>query len=97
MRSDEGGRQKLLMKVFSGSLTMRREWKMIRMLRDYVRECPGSCSMGRRRKRWIDTVKESLRKRGLNVREARTMVQDRSERQRFMKGSVWGVARRMNP
>ena len=30
-------------------------------------------------KRWIYTIKECLRKRGLDVREAMRMVQDRSE------------------
>ena len=30
--------------------------------RVYVGECVGSCSVGRQRKRWIDAVKESLRK-----------------------------------
>ena len=33
--------------------------------RVYVGECAGSRSVGRPRKRWIDTVKECLRKRGL--------------------------------
>ena len=36
--------------------------------RVYVRECAGNRSVGRPWKRWIDTVKESLRKRGLDVR-----------------------------
>ena len=35
--------------------------------RVYVRECAGSCSVGRPQKRWIDTEKECLRKRGLDV------------------------------
>ena len=42
--------------------------------RFYVGECAGSRSVGRPRERWIDTVKESLRKRGLDVRQARRMV-----------------------
>ena len=52
---------------------------MIGLLRVYVRECAGSHSVGKPRKRWIDTVKECLRKRSLNVRQARRMVLDRSE------------------
>ena len=36
--------------------------------RVYVEECAGSCSVGRSRRRWIDTVKDCLRKRGLDVR-----------------------------
>ena len=47
--------------------------------RVYVGECAGSCSVGRLRKRWIDSVKDCLRKRGLDVRQARRMVQDKSE------------------
>ena len=65
--------------------------------RIYVGECAGSRSVGRPRNRWIDTVKECLKKRGLDVRQARRMVQDRSEWQRFVRGNTWGVARGMNP
>ena len=43
------------------------------------RECAGSRSMGRPRKSWIHTVKECLKKRGLDARQARRMVQDRSK------------------
>ena len=42
--------------------------------RVYVGECAGSCSVGRPQKRWIDTVKECLKKRWLGVRQARRMV-----------------------
>ena len=35
--------------------------------RVYVAECGGSRSVVRPRKRWIDTVKDYLRKRGLDV------------------------------
>ena len=45
----------------------------------YVGECAGSHPVGRPQKRWIDTVKECLRKRGLDVRQARRMIQDKSE------------------
>ena len=40
----------------------------------YVREYTGSFSMGRLRKRWIDTVKDCLKKRGLYIREAWRIV-----------------------
>ena len=43
--------------------------------RVYVGTCAGSRSVGRSRKRWINTVKDCLRKRGLVVRQARRMVQ----------------------
>ena len=54
--------------------------------RVYVGVCVGSRSVGRPWKRWIDTMKECLRKRGLDVRQARRMVQDRSEWRRFVRG-----------
>ena len=38
--------------------------------RIYVRECAGSRSAGRPRKRWINTVKNCLKKRCLDVRQA---------------------------
>ena len=36
--------------------------------RVYVGECAGSCSVDKPWKRWIDTVKDCLRKGGLDVR-----------------------------
>ena len=53
--------------------------------RVYVGECAGSRSVGKPRKRWIDIVKECLRKRGLDVRQSRRMVQDRSEWRGFVR------------
>ena len=41
--------------------------------RVYVGKCAGSRSVSRPRKRWINTVKDCLRKRGLDVRQARRM------------------------
>ena len=52
--------------------------------RFYVGECAGSCSVGRLMKRWVDTVK----KRGLDVRQVRRMVKDRSEWRRFVRGNA---------
>ena len=48
--------------------------------------------MGRPWKRWINTVKECLRKRGLDVGQARRMVQDRSDWEGglFVRG-IYGV------
>ena len=39
--------------------------------RVYVGEYACSHSVGRQRKRWIDIVKEYLKKRGLNVRRSK--------------------------
>ena len=52
--------------------------------RVYVGECAGSQSVGRSWKRWIDTMKDFLKKRGLDVRQARRKVQDRSVWQVFV-------------
>ena len=65
--------------------------------RIYVRECAGSHSVGWLLKRWIDTVTEYIRKRGLDVRQARGMVQDRSESWGIVRRSAWGITWRMNP
>ena len=46
--------------------------------RVYVRECDGSHLKGTPWKRWIDTVKVWLRKGGLDVRQEKRMVHDRS-------------------
>ena len=59
----------------------------------YVGEFAGSRSAGRMRKRSLDTVKESLKKRGLAVRQARRMVQNMSEWRGFVRGNTWGIAR----
>ena len=63
----------------------------------YVVECAVSRSVGRPRKKCIDTVKECLRKRSLDVRQARIMVLDRSEWRGFVRGNAWGIAWRKNP
>ena len=47
--------------------------------RIYIGGCAGSRSVGRPRKRWIDTVKDWLKKRGLDVRHATRMAHDREE------------------
>ena len=60
--------------------------------RVYVGECAGSRSVGRPQKRWIDSVKECLKKRGLDSRQAKRMVQDKSEWRGFVRGNAWGVA-----
>ena len=46
--------------------------------RVYVGECAGSRSVGRQQERWTDNVKECLKKRDLDVRQARKIVHDKS-------------------
>ena len=65
---------------------MENDWVSKRI---YVGECADSRSVGRPWKRLIDTVKDCLRKRVVDVRQARRMVQDRCEWRGFVKGSVW--------
>ena len=43
-----------------------------------VGKCAGSRSVGRPRIRWIDTVKNCLKKRGFDIRQARGMMHERS-------------------
>ena len=43
-----------------------------------VWQCVGSRSVGRSRERWTDTVNDCLKKRGLDIRQARRMTHDRS-------------------
>ena len=62
--------------------------------RVYVGICAGSSSVGRSRKR---SVKECLKKINLDVRQARRMVQDRSERRGFVRGECMRRSPGMNP
>ena len=43
-------------------------------IRANVAECVGSRLVRRPQKRWIDIVKDCLKKRGLDVRRARNMI-----------------------
>ena len=65
--------------------------------RVYKRECAGSHSVGKPRKKWNDTVNECLKKRGFDVREAKRMVRDRSLSWEFVRGNAWAVAWGINP
>ena len=85
------------MKAGSSSSAMWKGWKEIGLLRVYVRECTGSHAVGRPRNIWIDTMKECFKKRGLDVRQGRRMVQDWSEWKGFVRRNAWGIAHGMNP
>ena len=58
------------------------------MLRDSVEECDGNHSLGRTWERWIDTMKDCLRERGFDVRQARRMVHDRNKWWGFVRGNA---------
>ena len=44
---------------------------------------------------WVG-VRVYLKKRGLDIRQARRLVQDRSKWRGFVRENAWGIARRMN-
>ena len=54
-------------------------WRETGLPRVYVRKCAGTHSVGRSWKSWIDIMKGCLRKRGLDVRQGRKMLHDKSE------------------
>ena len=58
----------------------------------YVGVCAGSCSVGRLWKRWSNTVKDCLGKRGLNVWQAGRMVHDRSKWWGSLRRNAWGCS-----
>ena len=53
----------------------------------HVGECVSSRSVGKARKRWIDTVKDFLKKRGLDAREAKRMLHNKSVWRGFVRGN----------
>ena len=57
-----------------------------------MEECVGSRLVGRPRKRWIDSVNDCLKKRGLNVGQARRVVYERNEWREFVKGECLGCS-----
>ena len=59
--------------------------------RVYIRECAYSHSVGMLQKSWTDTMKVSLRKIGLDVRQAMGIVQDRSGWWWFVRGNALGL------
>ena len=57
--------------------------------RVHVGECAGSRLVVSPRKRWIDTVKDCLKKKkGLDVRQAWRMVYDWSDWRGFVRGNA---------
>ena len=64
LRGVTKGVDKRMMKVF-----------MMGLLREPIYESVLSRSVGRPWKRWIDTVKDCLRKRGLDIKQARRVAQ----------------------
>ena len=81
-----------LIKVFYNGLAVFKEWRMIGLLE----ECVGS-RLGQPQKRWIDSMNNCLKKRWLNVGQARRMVYDRNEWWEFVMRNSWGTAKGMKP
>ena len=76
------------MKTCSDSLVTCRGWR-IRLPRESVYRTVGWYSFsGSPLRRWIEAVKDCLRKRVLDVRQAKRMVQDRSEWKGLVRGCV---------
>ena len=87
---------------FKGLLGIR---KMDRILNAWIREFMNVFSMQENVlviTQWVDhgrdglTLKKCLRKRGLDVRQARRTMQDGNECQGFVRGNVWDIAWGMN-
>jgi len=57
----------------------------------YESEMQGRRCRGRPRKGWMDSVKEVLSKRGLNIQEAKVCVQDRREWRNVCRGEERAV------
>ena len=71
------GQDEGVMRACSGSSVMWRGWRMIGLKESLCRSvCWLSFSVCVQKK-WIDTVKDFLKKRGLDARQARRMVQNR--------------------
>ena len=73
---------------------MESDWAAKRV---YVGDYAGICSVGRARKRWIDTVKECLGKEVWMSGKAKGIVHDRSVWLRFVKDNARGVTQGINP
>ena len=66
-----------LMKASYSGSDMWRGWRGIGSSRES--KSVGNRLVDRPMKRWLDTLKECLRKRSLDVRQTKRMVQDKSE------------------
>ena len=49
------------------------------------------------RKRWIDTMKDCLKEKDLDVKQAMRMVHDRSVWWGFVRRNAWSIAQGMYP
>ena len=52
------------------------------------RECVSSRSVDRTRKEWIDITKDYIKPKGVDVRQGRRMVYEKSEWRGFVKGNI---------
>ena len=58
---------KELMKVFIDGLAILKEWRTIVLVKGCMWECVGTGLVGRPRKKWIDSVNDSPKKRGMKL------------------------------
>jgi hypothetical protein len=65
--------------------------------RMYSSECVGNRPVGRPKKRWIDSVKECLIERNVNLVEARRLARDRCDWRGFVRGYGCGPRPRDEP
>ena len=63
-----------LMKTFSGGSAMWRGWRGIGLPKESTKECVFVIVQWVGHGRWIGTVKECLKKRGLDIRQAWSIV-----------------------
>ena len=76
--------------MFSGCSVILKERKNNRITkRVYMGKSAGSRLVSGSQKSWIDSGNECLKKRGMDVGQARGMVHYRSERRRFGRENAW--------
>ena len=61
-------------------------------MRVYVGECASSHSVGRPRKRWVDTVKDCFKRRSLDVSQEERMVHHKREWRGFVREKCVGCS-----
>ena len=70
---------------------------MIGLLKGFMWVCVDIRFIGQLWKRWIDSVNDCLKKRSLNVSQARRIVYDKNEWKEFLRGECLGYSLRDEP